>query len=183
MLCKNKRRALGLMACSELVVNKPRASSVVVISHHAPGQEGSKGPVGCCSNKGYQPKIQQRLTDSLEEKLAARCPEVPRVLRKPKVHHRVHKSATLFPVLKQTNPLHAWTRNAFKVPFNIACPSTPRSFNFSISSGFICYTFVWIFLFPCACCTSFFFVVVSLIIFKEECKLWMLSLSTYLFFF
>lgn len=65
VLCKSKRRALGLMAYSELVVNKPRASSVAVISHHTPGQEGSKGPVGCCSNKGYQPEIQTRLVDCL----------------------------------------------------------------------------------------------------------------------
>ena len=67
MLCKSKRRALGLMAYTELVVNKPRASSVAVISHHTPGQEGSKGPVRCWSNKGYQPEIQPRLADSLGE--------------------------------------------------------------------------------------------------------------------
>jgi hypothetical protein len=112
------------MACTELVVNKPRASSVAVINHHTPGQEGSKGPVRCCSNKGYQPEIQPRLADCLGEKLAALCPEVaalcpevPRVLRKPKVHHRVHKSPTLFPVLRQMNPVHACTPNAFKIPF------------------------------------------------------------------
>ena len=155
VLCKSKRRALGLMAYIELVVNKPWASSVAVISHHTPGQEGSKGPVRCCSNKGYQPEIQRRLADSLGEKLAARCPEVPRILRKPKVHNRVHKSLTLFPVLRQINPVHACTPNAFKVPFNIACLSTPRSSNFSISSGFVCYTFVCIFCFTLACCVSF----------------------------
>lgn len=65
MLYENKTRALGLMAYAELVGNIPRASSVVVISHHTPGQEGSKGPVRCCSNKGYQPEIQPRLADFL----------------------------------------------------------------------------------------------------------------------
>jgi hypothetical protein len=56
MLCESERTALGLMAYAELVVNQPRASSVAVISHHTPGQEGSKGPGRCCSNKGYQPE-------------------------------------------------------------------------------------------------------------------------------
>ena len=106
------------MAYTELVVNKPRASSVAVISHHTAGQEGSKGPVRCCSNKGYQPEIQPRLANSLEEKLAAHSSEVPRVLRNPKVHHRVHKNPTLFPVLRKMNPVHACTPNAFKVPIN-----------------------------------------------------------------
>ena len=156
MLCRSKRRALGLMAYTELVVNKPRASSVAVISHHTPGQEGSNGPVRCCSNKGCQPKLQPRLADSLGEELAARCPEVPRVFRKPQVHHHVRKSLTLFPVLRQMNPVHAYTPNAFKVPLNISRPSTPRSSNFSISSGLVSYTFVCIFCFPRACCISFF---------------------------
>jgi hypothetical protein len=123
------------MVYTELVVNKPRASSVAVISHYTPGQEGSKGPVRCCSNKGYQPEIQPRLANSLGEKLAARFPEVPRVLRNPKVHHRVLKSPTLFTVLSKMNPVHACTPNAFKASFNIAYPSTSRSFNFRFLRG------------------------------------------------
>jgi hypothetical protein len=96
------------------------------------------------------------------------CPEVPRVLRKPKVYHRVHKSPTLFLVLTQMNPVHASTPNAFKGPFNIACPSTLRSFSFSDSLGLVCYTFVCIFCFPFACCILFF--CFATLIFKEKCK-------------
>jgi len=33
--------------------------------------------------------------------------EILRILCKPEVHHRVHKSLTPFPILSQINPVHA----------------------------------------------------------------------------
>jgi hypothetical protein len=45
--------------------------------------------------------------------------EYPRLLGNPKVHHHVHDSPPLFPILSQLNPIHTFTPYFFDVHFNI----------------------------------------------------------------
>jgi hypothetical protein len=48
--------------------------------------------------------------------------ELPSILRNPKVHHHIHKSPPLVPILKQINPLHAIPSYLSKIQFNIIYP-------------------------------------------------------------
>jgi hypothetical protein len=51
-------------------------------------------------------------------------------LLEPKVHHRVHNSPPLKPILSQTNPIHNLTSYFFKVYLKIIFPSTSRSLSY-----------------------------------------------------
>jgi hypothetical protein len=52
-----------------------------------------------------------------------------------KVHHRIHKSPSTFPILSQVNPLHTPPTNLPKVHFDPTLPSTPWSFKWPFSFG------------------------------------------------
>jgi hypothetical protein len=46
------------------------------------------------------------LSPSWEAASCASAQEIPNILRKPKVHYRVHKSPLLVSILNHTNPIH-----------------------------------------------------------------------------
>jgi hypothetical protein len=50
--------------------------------------------------------------------------EIPLLLCNPKVHHRVHKNPTLFPILSQMNPVYAFPPYVSKTHSNINLPPT-----------------------------------------------------------
>ena len=62
--------------------------------------------------------------------------EIPRISRNPKVHYRTHKRPPPVSILGQPDPVHIPTSHLLKIHPNIIHPSTPRSPQWSLSSGF-----------------------------------------------
>jgi hypothetical protein len=57
--------------------------------------------------------------------------EIPRILWKPKVHHRIQNIPPPIPILCQVYLVRALQTNFSKIHFNIILSSTPRSFKWS----------------------------------------------------
>jgi hypothetical protein len=67
------------------------------------------------------------LSPSLESANCAVTQELPSILRNPKVHHHVHKSPTIFPILSQIDPIHTIQSYLSKIHLNIVHPPTSWS--------------------------------------------------------
>ena len=73
---------------------------------------------------------------SWEANWFAASQEIPRISRNPKVHYRTHKRPPPIPILGQPNPVHIPTSHLLEIHPNIIHPSTPRSPQWSLPSGF-----------------------------------------------
>ena len=62
--------------------------------------------------------------------------ETPRISQNPKIHYRTHKRPPPFPILGQPNPIHIPTSHLLEIHPNIIHPSTPRSPQWFLPSGF-----------------------------------------------
>jgi len=63
-------------------------------------------------------------------------PEIPRLLRNPHVHYRVHNSPPVDPILRQMNPVHNFPSSFPKIHYNIIFPSTSRFSEWPLSFRF-----------------------------------------------
>ena len=73
---------------------------------------------------------------SWEANWFAACQEIPRISRNPKVHYRTHKRPSPVSILGQPNPVHIPTSHLLEIQLIIIHPSTPRSPQWSLPSGF-----------------------------------------------
>ena len=76
-------------------------------------------------------------TPSWEANWFAASQEIPRISRNPKVHYRTYKRLPHVPILGQPNPVHIPTSNLLEIHPNIIHPSTPRSPQWFLPSGFL----------------------------------------------
>ena len=73
---------------------------------------------------------------SWEANWFAASQEIPRISRNPKVHYRTHKRPPPVSILGQPNPVHIATSHILEIHPNIIHPSTPRSPQWFLPSGF-----------------------------------------------
>ena len=73
---------------------------------------------------------------SWEASWFAASQEIPRISRNPKVHYRTHKRPPPVSILGQSNPVHIPTCHLLEIQPNIIRPSTSRSPQWFLPSGF-----------------------------------------------
>jgi hypothetical protein len=96
--------------------------------------------LSCCMYRPHSSLLTYLLTPwcrILFEKLIVTqlVKKYPALLRNPKVHHRVHKSPSLDPILSQPNPVRPIDPYLPKVHLNVILPPTPRSSQWSLALG------------------------------------------------
>jgi hypothetical protein len=74
---------------------------------------------GHCTRKNSLIHLLTELSPSWEAANCAATEELPSILWNPKVHHRVHKSPPLVPILNQMDPVHTFPSYLSKIYFNI----------------------------------------------------------------
>ena len=79
-------------------------------------------------------------------------PEIPHILRNPKVHYRIHKYPTTLPTLNQIDPAHTPKSHFLKIHLNIILPFTPGSPKWSLSLRFSHQSPVYASHLPHTCC-------------------------------
>ena len=73
---------------------------------------------------------------SWEANWLAASQEIPHISRNPKVHYRTHKRPPPVSILGQPNPVYIPTSHLLEIHPNIFHPSTPRSPQWFLPSGF-----------------------------------------------
>jgi len=74
-----------------------------------------------------QPTNSMQQSPSWEANMSSASQEIPRILRNPGVHYRIHRNQPPILILGQMNSVHPLPLRFFKIHFNIILPYTPKS--------------------------------------------------------
>ena len=88
------------------------------------------------SQLSYWPTYPLKQSSSWETNLFSASQGIPRILRNPKVHYRIHSSPLYVPILSQLDPVHPPTSYFLKIHLNIILASTPEPSKWSSSLRF-----------------------------------------------